>query len=289
MQTLSNEKLAVTVKPKGAELCGLRDANGVEYMWQADPEVWGRHAPVLFPIVGKLPKNQYRHDDRTYTLSQHGFARDKEFELVQQSADELIYRLVQDEETLACYPFAFTLDTEYKLAGNRLEITHRVSNPSDEKLLFSIGAHPGFSCAWSEGDALEDYYLEFEKNETLNRDQVVDGLLASSNEPFLENERMIPLTADLFDEDALVFHGAASDSLTLCCRNATQRLRVSFPGFPDLGIWAKPGAPFVCIEPWYGFAAPVWWDDVLRHKPGIISLEPRRTFNCTYAIVILRD
>lgn len=283
MNSISNDLLTIGVKTKGAELCSLKDANGTEYLWQADPSVWARHAPVLFPIVGKLRDNRYELNGKTQELSPHGFARDMDFSLLEQTADSLTCRLVPDAETRKHYPFEFTLDIIYRLNGNSLEIGYEVQNNGAVIMPFSIGAHPAFNLP----GPIEDCFLEFNKTETLNFLLLNSkGLLTEKTAPVSGKLNILPLSKTLFDRDALILLDFKSDKISLRSRTSPRGLTVEFPGFPQLGIWAKPGAPFVCIEPWYGYADPEQpYGDILR-KPGILLLAAGKSFACTHRISI---
>ena len=281
MNSISNGFLTIGVKTKGAELCSLKDANGTQYLWQADPAIWARHAPVLFPIVGKLRDNRYGLNGKTYELSQHGFARDMEFTLVEQSKNSLVYRLLPDAETRKHYPAEFTLDIIYRLNGNTLEIGYEVTNHGTAIIPFSIGAHPGFNLP----GPIEDCFLEFNKTETLNFLLLNSkGLLTEETAPGSGTLNILPLSKTLFDRDALILLDFKSDKISLRSRTSPQCLTVEFHGFPQLGIWTKPGAPFVCIEPWYGYADPEQPYGDIMNKPGIRRLSAGSTFTCTHRI-----
>jgi galactose mutarotase-like enzyme len=287
-KTLRNFVLSVTVKQHGAELCGLKAADGTEYMWQADPAVWPRHAPLLFPIVGKLVQGWYLYDGKKYEITTpHGFARDTDFELVAATESTLSYRLQATKETRKQYPFDFTLLRHYRLLEAGVEVTTEVTNSGAVVMPFSIGEHPAFSLKWGAGDKVEDYALQFEKPERLVAHLLdANGLLSDQSERLLSNQRVLPLRSNMFDRDALIFLKLNSRSISLCSRRHARRVTVEFSGYPSLGIWAKPGAPFVCIEPWYGYADPATHNGELLQKPGIILLEPGKTFTCTWRIEI---
>ncbi|MEI6788929.1 MAG: aldose 1-epimerase family protein [bacterium] len=287
-KTLRNFVLSVTVKQHGAELCGLKAADGTEYMWQADPAIWGRHAPLLFPIVGKLVQGRYLYDGKKYEITTpHGFARDTDFELVAATESTLSYRLQATKETWKQYPFDFTLLRHYRLLEAGVEVTTEVTNPGPVVMPFSIGEHPAFSLKWGAGDKVEDYALQFEKPERLVAHLLdANGLLSDQSERLLSNQRVLPLRSNMFDRDALIFLKLNSRSISLCSRRHARRVTMEFSGYPSLGIWAKPGAPFVCIEPWYGYADPATHNGELLQKPGIILLEPGKTFTCTWRIGI---
>ncbi|MDQ3290846.1 MAG: aldose 1-epimerase family protein, partial [Bacteroidota bacterium] len=145
MHTLQNDTFQIGVQEHGAELCSFKNTQtNLEYIWQADPAIWARHAPVLFPIVGKLKDNQYTYKGKSYTLPQHGFARDHAFTLESKTENSLTFLLQQSEASLNNYPFDFRLFISYRLEENALTVAYRVENPSDKNLYFSLGAHPGF-------------------------------------------------------------------------------------------------------------------------------------------------
>lgn len=285
---LENEYILASFKEAGAEMCRLRHKkNGIEYLWNANPEVWARHAPVLFPIVGKLANNLYRFNGREYSLPQHGFARDMDWKFEEKKENSLSFSLRDNEETLTKFPFSFQLSTIYSLQENRLSITYQLQNNSSGEMPFSIGAHPGFNCPLREGEEFSDYYLEFEKPEKLERQLLNNGFRAGGKVALpLQHEKELPLSQHLFDQDALIFEGVKSDWIALKSRKHAHGLEVNIKGFPYLGIWAKPGgSDFVCIEPWYGVADldGVQREDI-RQKEGIIVLPEGKSFSCTYSI-----
>jgi galactose mutarotase-like enzyme len=270
---LENEYLSVTVHPKGAELQTLsRKDTGINYLWKADPAYWGKHSPVLFPIIGSLKDNTYIFDGKSYTLPRHGFARDKTFGVMQAGGEEAVFTLKDDEDTRAVYPFAFEFRVRYRLTGPELEVHYEVLNPAAAPLYFSVGGHPAFAVPLDAPNRYEDYYLFFSHQETAGRWPLQDGLLEAEATPFLQDSQKIALTHELFAADAVVLQGLRSDTVTLKSDKSGHGLRFSIKGWPDLGIWAAPGAPFVCIEPWQGHADYVNHDQQLVHKEGIVEL-----------------
>ncbi|SDK69657.1 Galactose mutarotase [Catalinimonas alkaloidigena] len=287
MPTLQNDHLRLTLKPIGAEMTSLYHlAQEKEYLWQADPEVWARHAPVLFPIVGKLKGNQYQVDEQTYTLPQHGFARDLPFELIKQSPQQALFRLESDSTTREKYPFEFRLDIGYALRGSAVRVSYTVANQGDETMYFSIGAHPGFAICLFPDEQLDDYYLEFDHAERAARALLEGGLFNSATRPVLTGTPTLPLDAHSFDEDAIVFKQLKSQKVSLKSRKSDYRVKVCYAGFPYLGIWSKAGAPFVCIEPWYGLADATDATGQLSAKEGILSLGSGKTFQCHFDIYV---
>ena len=286
-KTIRNKLLSVTINKLGAELSSIKSSSGKEFMWGADPDIWGRHAPVLFPIVGKLADDRYIHEGNTYFLNQHGFARNMAFTLIKEEPTCLSFQLLPTPETKKAYPFEFSLIIHYRLSGNAVEIQYQVENNDLVVMPFSIGAHPAFALNWGKDDRIEDYFLKFEKAETADTIHLdKDSLLSDEAERVLENESVIPLRDDMFNRDALIFLKLKSEKVSLCSHLHKRKLTVDFKDFPYLGIWAKPGAPYVCIEPWHGYVDPAGSDGVLMNKPGIIRLEPGKTFSCMHKIII---
>jgi galactose mutarotase-like enzyme len=287
--SLENDQCRVGVQTQGAELSSFvrKDLDNLEYMWQADPSVWARHAPVLFPIVGRLPQDTYQYKGQSYKLSQHGFARDQEFSLAQQTANTLVFELRADEKSRAVYPFDFVLRISYRLKDTTLTVGWEVQNPASEELLFSIGAHPAFRCPLLPGEQFEDYYFAFDAPETFERYLLEGGLLNGETEPALTNATELPLTYELFAQDALVLKKFDFSKLALRKHGSERAVSMRFDGFPYLGLWTKgPGAAFVCIEPWQGIASSVGDSGELADKEGILTLAPRQNFTAEYTITV---
>ena len=285
--TIKNNSIKVIINHKGAELSSIRNAADREFIWQADPNFWPRHAPLLFPIVGKLKDLSYTYKNSNYHLPQHGFARDKDFYLKSISDDFVVFYLNSDVETQKNYPFEFELMVSYGLIKNKLIVEYKVSNFGTEDMPFSIGAHPGFCCPIAPDEKLEDYKLIFEEPENLSRYLLQDGLLNGETEPYLSNAKEITLTKDSFAKDAVVLENFRSKHLTLQSCKSTHAVKVSIEGFPYLGIWNKPGAPFVCIEPWFGLADSIDSSGDIMRKKGIQILAPQKEFSCSYTIEVI--
>ncbi|WP_419671571.1 aldose 1-epimerase family protein [Aliarcobacter butzleri] len=278
---IKNSFIKAQIKSFGAELNSLKKCDeNFEYIWQANSKYWARHSPVLFPIVGRLKEDSYFYKNKKYSLSQHGFARDKEFEIVQNEADFIEFRLKSDEKSLEFYPFFFELDIGYKLDKNSLIVSYKVKNKSDEKMYFSIGAHPAFNT--QVGD-----FLEFENIKTTKRYFLDEkGLIYKNEDLNLENSKLY-LDKDLFKDDALVFNDSNIKQITLKNIENKSRVKVKFDNFPYLGIWSKPNdAPFVCIEPWFGVADEENANQKIEDKKGILSLEKEEEFFCFYTIEV---
>lgn len=247
MYSLCNKAVSISVKEYGAELSSFKsEETKIEYLWQGNPEVWYGQSPILFPIVGTLLDNKYRVDGKEYELFRHGIARKRDFELKEQAEDHITLTQSWNDDTLKVYPFKYVLDVEFKLEGKKLTVTHTVKNADGKTMYFSIGGHPGFNC--KIGDR-----LSFAEPETLVCEKIdTDSILDSKHYPTLENETDIVITKDIFDGDALILSGMKSDTVYLKSDFRPQQIKFNFGKAPALGIWAKPGAEYVCIEPWYG-------------------------------------
>lgn len=271
---ISNNHLQVKIKAKGAELASVVDRKtSVEYMWSANPVFWAKSSPVLFPIVGTLKDNTYRHNDHEYRLTRHGFARDEMFSVAEKYDSSIVFLLASTETSLQKYPFAFELRIIYQLVDNTLTVRYHVKNTDDQDMLFSLGAHPAFAVPLKAELAYEDYFLEFESPETAARWPISkSGLIETEPQSFLQDENKIPLTRYLFLNDALVFKRLKSRQVSLRSDKDTHGIDFLFGEFPYLGIWGQPGANFVCIEPWCGIADSVDHDQELSRKEGVEKL-----------------
>lgn len=283
---LENQQLKISIHPKGAELQAIFDkVHQLDYMWSGDPAFWGKHSPLLFPIVGTLKSNTYFYQDKPYSLTRHGFARDRDFEVESRSADTITFLLRSDDSTRANYPFDFELRIIYRLSTGGLSTTYQVRNPSPQTLYFSVGGHPAFKVPLVPDTSYTDYYLEFDRPVTAPRWPISkDGLIERDPQPLLENTRTLPLTKDLFAKDALVLKHPASASVALRSARTERGLRMDFSGFPFLGIWAAPGADFVCIEPWCGIADSVDSNQQWVDKEGINRLDAGEVFERTWTL-----
>jgi galactose mutarotase-like enzyme len=276
---LSNGTLSATVKADGAELCSLRDAAGEEMLWQAGP-AWPRHAPVLFPIVGRLKDDRLRHQGKSYHLLQHGFARDRRFAWLNRSATACRLVLHEDAGTRALYPFAFRLEIAFTLDDDALVIAFTVANPGREVLPASVGAHPAFIWPLVEGLDKAVHVLEFAEPETAPVRRLDGGLLKPEPEPTPIAGPTLALDPALFAADAVILDRPASRSVRYTASGAPA-IEVSWEGFEQLGIWSRDDGDFLCIEPWHGMASPVDYDGEFRNKPGLMLIQPgeRRTLS----------
>jgi len=285
---LENDKILIKADSLGAELKKLvLKKNNKNYLWHGDSKYWGRSAPVLFPFVGRLKDDKYTYNNQEYKMTQHGFARDKEFELIDQGENHLIFSLTEDKASLKKYPFKFRLEIKYEIKGNSLAVSYKVRNCDQKKMFFSIGAHPAFYWPLNKNETKEDYYLEFNKTETASRYLLESGLLNNQKEKLMEKSKKLDLKADTFKDDALVFKDIKSEKIILKSRKTEAKVEMEFEGFPYLGIWSQSAAaPFICIEPWHGIADSVDSSGKLEEKEGIMSLEAGNNFESTYVIKI---
>lgn len=288
MIKLTNAVISATINPKGAELTSLVHLpTQTEYMWSADPAFWGKTSPVLFPIVGALKDNTFIYKEKSYTLPRHGFARDRVFAIENQTNDSVILLLRSDEDSLKVFPFAFEFRLHYTLVENKLNVKYEVRNVSEETMYFSVGGHPAFAVPFAAGTSYEDYYLEFNSTEDLMRWPLSDGgLVETSPEKMAISNNRLPLTKELFYQDALVFKHLQADSVSLKSDKTSHQLKFNFKDFPFLGIWAAKDADFVCIEPWCGIADSVDHNQQLTEKEGINELEANKSFDRTWTVEV---
>ncbi|MFB9055993.1 aldose 1-epimerase family protein [Mariniflexile ostreae] len=290
MYTLQNKKLKISVKKTGAELCDISAIkNKTRFMWHADPDIWEAHAPNLFPIIGALKNNTYFFDNKSYTLPKHGFIRNNnDMQLHEQTENSLTFKLASNEALLEIYPFKFEFHITFALKDNSVEVRHTIINNDNKTMFFSVGGHPAFKCPVFENENYEDYLLEFEypersKTHLINMEK---GLMSSKTKSVFHNSNTIPLTHDLFNQDALVFKDLKSRKVTLKSKLKGNVLTVHYPDFPYLGIWAKPAGDYVCIEPWLGIADHEDTDQNFTDKEGVLALAPEKTFEAAYTIEI---
>ena len=273
---IENDYLIVKIKSKGAELFSIEGTKTQrEYLWGADPAFWGKTSPVLFPIVGTLKEDTYYYNDKPYSLTRHGFARDEEFTVEEQDKTSITFLLKSTPASLAKYPFDFELRIRYEVREQFLYTTYTVDNTGQEDMYFSLGAHPAFKVPLSDGLAYTDYFLEFSKKEDADRWPInKEGLIEEDSKPLLDDTIRLPLTHQLFYNEALVFKDLNSDVISLRSTKDPHGFDFHFKGFPFMGIWAAKDADFVCIEPWCGIADSVSHDQQLIDKEGIEQLEP---------------
>jgi galactose mutarotase-like enzyme len=284
MTIIENEFLKAAIDTKGAQLSSLiNKTTGVEHMWQGD--AWPWHAPNLFPIVGGLLNNQLTVDGKPHEMARHGFARHSEFLMLESNSKHAKFSLPYCEKTLAVYPYKFDFHIIYDLIDNALRVTYKVLNLDDKSIYFSVGGHPAFNVPFNKGENYEDYYLEFETEEALQQHLLSpEGLFSGETKPLKLDGKNLPLTRELFANDALVFKRMKSRQVTIRSHKHNDTVSVQFPHFNYLGIWAKPGADFVCIEPWLGHADKTGAPVEFKNKEGIQKLEHGHVFDASYYI-----
>ena len=284
---LQNDQLKISIAAQGAELQRIHSKDhNIDYLWDGNPRFWAKKSPVLFPIVGALNDDSYSYKGKSYKMTRHGFARDQEFTILHHDNSIATFELNSSKAQKEQYPFDFLLRITYSLQNNTLSITYSVFNKSTDEILFSIGGHPAFHVPLEPSLQFEDFYLEFHQPLTLDRWPLNNNLISSEPQAFLNNSSQIPLTHSLFSRDAIVFKNPASSEISLKTNKSHHGITCSFQGFPYLGIWAAPNAPFVCIEPWHGIADHVNHNQNLEEKEGIIHLHRdsqwERSWNLTF-------
>ena len=289
MHSIKNETLEISVKQSGAELCSIKSVeSGKEFIWDANPDIWGGSSPVLFPIVGGLKNNCFLHKEKIYELPRHGFIRNNDSVfLSEKRSDSLSFSLKYNEGTLKKYPFKFDFTISYTLKKNTIIVSHKVLNEGNEIMFFSLGAHPAFRCPINEGEVYEDYFLEFEKEETSST-WLLDknGQITGDTSEVLKQTKILDLYKGIFENDALIFKDLISKKVSLKSKKSSSVITINFSGFPYLGIWAKPNADFVCVEPWLGIADSSNTNQDFETKEGIVELGIGKSFEVYYEISI---
>ena len=302
---LENDQLSVEINTFGAELSGIvRKRDGAEMLWNADPKFWKRSAPVLFPFVGGVKNKEYHFEGKAYPMGQHGVARDSEFALISIRQEEAWFAFSDTEETRKVYPFSFRLSLGYRLEGNRLTCLWRVENTGVEELFYSIGGHPAFMCPVEGRGKQTEYAISLDTDaENLSYGKLSsDGLLESEGhllplslpegkESAAEGKngrRFLRISENLFDEDALIVEGGQAHRVGLTDPEGTEYLVVHFDA-PLFGLWspAGKGAPFVCIEPWYGRCDRVDFAGSLPEREYGQALGPGQEKEYSYVIEVL--
>ena len=283
--------LKIQTKKLGAELTSVQ-YNGKEMLFQGAKVLdsngniyWKRQAPILFPIVGQLKNSQTQIEGEIYEMSQHGFARDMDFEEISKTENEHHYMLKYNEETLKKYPYKFELHVIYEIIGDTLTVTYKVKNIDDKTIYFGLGGHPAFNCDYSNGE----YEIVFSENE----DKIVflklkNGLIDTEKAQNILQDNKIYLKEDTFDNDAVIMKNLKSNKVILQNHETNQKiLELDFTGFPYLALWSKKGAPFVCIEPWQNTADRIDSTQIYKDKEGIIELPKDKEYKCEFKIKIL--
>lgn len=286
---LSNTTLSIKVNSLGAELCSVKSVtSNNEYIWQADSAVWARHAPHLFPIVGKLKNGTYTWQGTSYELSQHGFARDCEFVCIEQTPQSISFEFTANEQTLEHFPFHFSLQVTYTLQDDVVTLAYSVFNPDNRDLYFSLGAHPAFNCPLEAHETFEDYELQFNGMNVLTVNKLEDGLILDEHKTLHLSEHLLHLKPALFEKDAFVLKNAQIHHVKLSSTRSGRGVEMECKDWPYFGIWTKPGtSKFLCLEPWHGITDNINAGGKLEDKEGIITLKPESYFKSAFTLKFL--
>ncbi len=287
---LANEAIKIEVDNHGAELKSLVDIKtGTEYMWCGDAAYWGRTAPVLFPFVGLVNEGKFRAKGKEYSMGQHGFARDMDFEYLdgEGSDNELWFVLRSSEETLAKYPYDFELKIGYRVTGRSVKTIWSVTNPGKDPLDFSIGGHPAFNCPIAEGEDQNDYMIHFNTGKSLTTVLLDGGLATNETEEYSLDNGYLPISEHLFDKDALIMERQNITAVSLCRPNGKAYLTVTMDA-PLFGVWSPVGkhAPFICIEPWYGRADRVGFNGEVSEREWNNTIESGVKWEVGYTVTV---
>ena len=284
LNTLKHGNVEIGVLSKGAELSSYK-VDGKEFMWDRQPEYWAASSPVLFPFVGVIKDGKYVFEGKDYEITtRHGFARNNDFDLVGKGENFLKFKFSSNEETLEKYPFEFDFFLIYTITDNGLEIKYEVLNKTKGDMYFSLGAHPAFALKLNENIKLNDYFLEFEKEETAQIYKLVNACVLNEKQDYLKNEKIIRLNETIFDDDAIIFKNLKSNKVTIKCDKTDKKISVNYEGFPYVAFWSKHAAPFVCIEPWFGITDFESCSGKLEEKEGIIKLPENNNFTAKLLI-----
>ena len=282
LYTIENEKLICTIESEGAEIRSLKDKeNEKEYIWKIDKEIWGSSSPVLFPAIGNIKEDKIVFNGREYAMPKHGIIRNnKDLSYKNKGANKCVFTLKSSDETLKKYPFEFLFSVVFELIEKRLIMTYEIENKDVFDMLFTCGGHTAYACNLNEGRKLSSYVVEFPPGFIPKARAVGDsGLLLASSRQIENNSGVITLSDTLFNEDALIFENIACDWIRLRKKNKTKGIVVHFKGFPNLALWSKPSADYLCIEPWLGLPDSESESIDLTQKPTYKSIEPGAKFS----------
>ena len=290
MYTLQNDLLKIAIKQTGAELCEISSVkHKTDFMWDANPDVWGSFAPNLFPIIGSMKNDSYIYNNSTYKMPKHGFLRhNADVKLIENTNNSLTFKLAYNDDLYKLFPFKFEFYITYELIDNTLYLKHLIKNIDNKPMFFSLGGHPAFKCPVFSDEVYSDYHLVFEQNESAETYllNMSNGLLTSKTRPVFNGGNKIQLQHNLFNNDALIFKDLKSRKVTLNSKNRGDILTMKFNDFPYLGIWAKPNANYVCIEPWQGIADHEDTNQDIVTKEGIVELDENTSYQAIYSIEI---
>ncbi len=284
--TISSSTLTAEISTLGAELQSLKTRDGLDLQWNGDPSVWHGRAPILFPVIGLLEGNQYRLDGKSYPMGKHGFARHSTFELISSTASSAELRLSASADTRAAYPFEFQLDIDFDLTGDTLTVGAVISNHGDVLMPASFGFHPALRWPLPFDQPREGHRIVFDHDEPAPVRRIdSNGFLTPEPHQTPIDGKTLVLRDDLFVDDALIFDQLTSSHVRYGTPTSPQ-LSVKFSDFPTLGVWTKPGAGFICIEPWHGFSDPVGFAGDIRDKPGIFEVDPQGAKSMAMSITL---
>ncbi len=283
ISSVNNGTLEIGVKHFGAVLTSVKsEKTGYQFLWQGNPEIWNGQSPILFPVIGRLLDDKFILNGKEYSVIRHGIARHNDFELFSQSSNELTFVQRESEETLKSYPFKYELFVSFSVDGNKLTVTHTVKNTNDGTMYFCIGAHPAFNC--EIGDT-----VEFDSDETAYCERIdSDSILIDSKDLILNNSNTIKILPDTFSKDAMIFSGLKSKSVILN-KHDGKKVKFTFGDAPFFAVWAKPNAPFVCLEPWYGINDSYEKVSDISRKRGIVDLEPHKDFSFSWSAEFIEE
>lgn len=288
LRKLENERISISVDDFGAQLSSAFDKkNQRELLWCANPDVWNRHAPVLFPFVGELYEKKIIHNGKKYPMTAHGFARDSQFIFEGIKDETIIHHLTSDDEKREVYPFEFDFYVKHSLLDNCIKNEWIIENKGNETMYFQVGGHPAFNVPMPDR---KDYYLNFgndkEKLDYIRISKDGGTALTDDIKQLMTEEGLYKIGENLFDDGVLIFENGQLAEVGLNFPDKTPYVRIKCEGFPYVGVWTKPQAPFVCLEPWYGRCDDYGFNGELKDKTGIISLNAGETFNALYYIEI---
>ena len=291
IRTIENDTIYIAMDDHGAELISIYDKkNDREILWQADPAYWKRHAPVLFPHVGKHYNNEYHYNGQIFQTHQHGFARDMDFSCIAQTDSSITHRLTATSETKSYFPFEFQFDITHTLRGRELTVTWSIANCDETTMYFTVGGHPAFRVPILPGTRQTDYFLLFQTDANHLNYILLDpktGTAIKEKQHILSlNHGCAAITSNMFDQDALVFDGGQITWAAIGYPDKTPYISISCKGFPNFGIWSVPGAPYICLEPWIGRCDDLGFHEDISKKPGIIALPAHEIFERNYTITV---
>ncbi|MBR2847729.1 MAG: aldose 1-epimerase family protein [Clostridia bacterium] len=279
---IKNNDISAVISTMGAELCSIKNTKGTEFIWQGDENFWMGHSPVLFPICGGLKDDKYILEGKEYTLDKHGYARFTEFECILKEESKAVFSLKSNAESLKSYPYEYDFRITYEVVSNTLKVIYEIENKTDKIMYTSFGAHEGYACP----EGIEDYEIVFDKEETLDTCTLAGSILDGNTKRILDCGKVLKLNYDYFATDALVFKNLNSKGATLRKCDGTKECHVDFEGFNYFLLWTKPGAKYICLEPWCGIHDDVNSDYDITKKEGIEKIAPKDTISRTHIVTV---